>query len=366
MGSFTRTVRVRTVLGAIGTGFYACAIVAAGLQWGVTRLAASLFGVGLDGVVASAGFTINPFIEELAKIAPLLAAGWWLRSKQQWGATDFVLMASGFGAGFGLFEAFGRYGQFLSTFTPFPGGYVRPSSFFPPFIPNLSGTIFSWIPAPVTKVDVSAVEPDVAPHMVWSSIAGLGIGLFFKTKTRFRILALLLVAVAGVDHAVWNYQATESLLNAGFYDTYGTSLIEPLTNIFQPARPAFWIWPLVAITTATIIDITALRRTRSNLARYIRIEPTLTQRFASNIAYAKLKPFWTIPIIWRYALTQRSASYSLDQGSETLANALTTDHQFLQQTNNRNAWRPTTVKTIWTQHRQNRPIKPAQILLFGI
>ena len=198
LGSLTRTVRIRSVVGAVAVGFYACATVSAGLQWLLTRLAVQFLDAGLNDVVITAGYTVDPIIEEVVKVVPLLAAGWWFRSKSQWGVTDFVLMGSGFGAGFGLFEMFARYGQFLSRFSDFPGGFVRPNTLTPPFIPNWSNTVTSWLPASVSQLDLSAIEdaPAMAPHVVWSSIAGLGVGLFFKAKTRFRVAGLLLVLVA--------------------------------------------------------------------------------------------------------------------------------------------------------------------------
>ncbi len=361
LGSFTRTVQARVVLGSIAVGFYACAIVAVGLQWGFTRLAASLFDVDVNDVVASAGFTVDPFIEEFIKIAPLLIAGFWFRSKQQWGVTDFVLVGSAFGAGFGLFEAFARYGQFLSKFTTFPGGHVRPNSFFPPFIPNFSGVISSWIPAPVTSVDIIEPAPDVAPHVVWSALAGLGVGLFFKAKSPIKMIGLLLVVVVSVDHAAWNYRVAESLIDAGFYTTYGASLIKPFGGISTGIQPVFWVWPLVAVVVASLFDLTVLRRNRPSLGRLIQTQSTRGLRLKSYVSYALQKPIWTAPIVWRFILAQRSACYALDYDSDMLARALVEDADVVQQTNNRDAWRHATLRAVWHQRRQIRPIAPARV-----
>ncbi len=190
LGSFTRTVRVRAVLGAIAVGFYACAAVAVGLQWGVTRVAAVVSGGELEAVVLTAGFTIDPLIEEVVKITPLLVAGWWLRSKSQWGVTDFVLIGSAFGAGFGLFEAFARTGQNLAKFKPFPSGGYTQTSLDPARIPDFGDIVTSWLPRPVDQPGLFNLEtgPTVAPHIVWSSLAALGIGLFFRLKNPARFL----------------------------------------------------------------------------------------------------------------------------------------------------------------------------------
>src|SRR5262245_61097576 len=62
LGSFARTVRVRTVLVAIAAGFYACAILAILLEWSWIYLAAWLIGQPTAGVIPTASYTIDPFI----------------------------------------------------------------------------------------------------------------------------------------------------------------------------------------------------------------------------------------------------------------------------------------------------------------
>src|SRR5262245_39850088 len=71
LGSLTRTVRTRTVLTAIAVGFFACAPLAVLLQVTWIRIAASLTGAYVGGVVATASYTADPFMEEILKVLPL-------------------------------------------------------------------------------------------------------------------------------------------------------------------------------------------------------------------------------------------------------------------------------------------------------
>src|SRR5260370_42613046 len=71
LGSFARTVRVRTALTAMAAGFYACAAVAVVLELAWIRPAAWITGTPLSGIVQRASYTADPFIEEFVKLMPL-------------------------------------------------------------------------------------------------------------------------------------------------------------------------------------------------------------------------------------------------------------------------------------------------------
>ena len=73
LGSFARTVRIRTVLMGMVSGLYSCAAVAVVLELAWTGLAAWITGIPLRDVVQTASFTTDPFIEELVKVLPLAA-----------------------------------------------------------------------------------------------------------------------------------------------------------------------------------------------------------------------------------------------------------------------------------------------------
>lgn len=98
-------------------------------------------------------------------------------------------------------------------------------------------------------------------HLAWSAIAGLGVGLLVRGRGPVRLLGLLLVAFVGADHAAYNYD----LRHPGDSGV-GGHLAAP----FVTAEPLLWLWPLLALTAAIVVDVPWLRRAR-NLASDLRL-----------------------------------------------------------------------------------------------
>ena len=71
LGSWTRSVRLTTLLQAVALGAMVCAPVAVALEWALTRAVAAMSSRSLAGVVATARWTYDPVVEELVKLAPL-------------------------------------------------------------------------------------------------------------------------------------------------------------------------------------------------------------------------------------------------------------------------------------------------------
>ena len=69
LGSWGRSVRLTTLLLALGLGVYACGIVAVVLQIAWTRGFAAVTGSSLYEVVGVAAYTVDPVIEEVVKVA---------------------------------------------------------------------------------------------------------------------------------------------------------------------------------------------------------------------------------------------------------------------------------------------------------
>src|SRR5689334_10462839 len=111
LGLPARTVRASTLLLAAASGVYACGLAVAGLEVGYTRLVAGLTSTPLSTVVETASFTVDPVIEELVKLLPLLVVLLVCRRyRAQWGLTDYPLLGASIGAGFSLLEATLRFG----------------------------------------------------------------------------------------------------------------------------------------------------------------------------------------------------------------------------------------------------------------
>ncbi|GAA3572033.1 hypothetical protein GCM10022419_061130 [Nonomuraea rosea] len=120
LGSATRTVRLGTLALAVGSGLYGCAMIAVLLQFVYTRSLSALTGRGLNDIVTIAGYTVDPVLEELVKITPLVVIGCRSRARVQWRLTDHLLVGSALGAGFGLMEALLYYGGRSGAALAFP------------------------------------------------------------------------------------------------------------------------------------------------------------------------------------------------------------------------------------------------------
>jgi uncharacterized membrane protein len=110
LGSAARSVRAGTLLLAVGAGVYGCGVLAVIVEYAWTHLRANATGVPVYEVVATASYTVDPFVEEIAKVVPLLLLAWGARARLQRGLTDYLLLGAATGAGFGLAEAVMRFG----------------------------------------------------------------------------------------------------------------------------------------------------------------------------------------------------------------------------------------------------------------
>jgi RsiW-degrading membrane proteinase PrsW (M82 family) len=303
LGSPTRSVRAGTLLLALGAGLYGCGVLAVGLQFAWTRLFAAATGVRLHEVVRVAAYTVDPYVEEIVKVLPLLLLAWSVRARWQRGLTDHVLLGAATGAGFGLLEALVRFGSRTGSAIATPGGWVLPVSLSPPMIPSPWQTVTSWLPAPVNSSDLFAFGSGAGTdlHLAWSAVAGLGIGLAVRGRGPVRLAGPVLVLLAGADHAAYNYDLLHP--DSSFVG-------DLLSGPFVAARGALWLWPLLALATAVLLDRRALRRGRDQA-------PDLRLRRERSGGLPVLQPArylrqglpWTLLVVPRFVLLRRSALY---------------------------------------------------------
>src|SRR2546423_13082131 len=90
------------------------------------------------------------------------------------------------------------------------GGWVLPVSLAAPTVPGPGQILGSWLPVGVGSsglVGGGGPGDNIDIHLVWSSVAALGLGLVVQSRRPQRWLAgLLLVALAGADPAAVNTQ----------------------------------------------------------------------------------------------------------------------------------------------------------------
>ena len=247
LGWAARTVRFRVLVLAMLAGLYAAAPAAALLQVAWTRAFAALSGVPLAEVTTTASYTLDPLIEELAKVAPLVVLWWALRSlRRQWAATDFVLAGAAIGAGFGLAEDLLRYADQAVRAVHLPaGGWIIPVGLNPPTVPGIGHLLGSWLPAGVAGGGVLGSVPGDAidVHLVWSSLAGLGVALAVRQgQRRIRLAGLALVLLAAADHAAFNTQGV-----AG-------ELARALATPLNATRGLIGLYPLAVLAFAVWLD----------------------------------------------------------------------------------------------------------------
>jgi hypothetical protein len=199
LGSLTRSARIGTLLLSVPVGLYVCGPVAVGLQLAYTRGLAAATGVPLYQVVTTASYTVDPLIEELAKVLPVLVVACWSRVRRQWGLTDYLLLGAGCGAGFGLAEDLLRYSHQADKALAAPGGgWMIPVNLSVPHVPDLGQILSAWLPAPVGDLDLFSTAPigGLDLHLIWSAAVGLGVGVLLRTRWWIRPLGLLPIAAA--------------------------------------------------------------------------------------------------------------------------------------------------------------------------
>lgn len=305
LGSITRSVRIGTLMLALATGLYGCGVVAVALQFGYTRLVAAVSGHPMSAVVRTASYTVDPFVEEIVKVAPILLLAWFTRGRWQRGLTDYLLLGAALGAGFGLLEALMRFGHRAGNAIAVPQGWVLPVSLSPPVIPGPGSALTSWFPAPVGNDSLFLLTdgPGTNSHLVWSAIAGLGIGLLVRGRGRVRLIGPVLVFLVGWDHAAGNYD-----LSLG-HNSVGDLLSAP----FVAAQSWLWLWGLIALITAVILDLRGLGRARGRApALTLRRESAGVAGAAVLARYTKTGLPWTLLVVPRFVALRRAALYAHD------------------------------------------------------
>ncbi len=302
LSSPTRSVRVSTVLLAIAVGVYGCGIVTVLLEYAYTRTVSDQpHGGTLLNTVKTASYTVDPVMEELIKITPLLVAAWNVKIRRQWGLTDYVVTGAALGAGFGLLEAVARFGLDAARAISHPGGgWVIPDSLQAPWIPGPDQVFAAWFPAPFTTLDFGGAHPaaDASPHLVYTAVAALGVGILVRGRRWLRALGLVPIATACAHHMLVNYAAAQP----GTRDTQ--SLVEDLNGIL-------WTIPLAVLAIAMGADMWQIRRAKRTVPGVLlREERAGRTGFAALTGYGLWCVPWSTLIALRFARMRRALFYA--------------------------------------------------------
>src|SRR5689334_12609820 len=153
LGSPTRTIRWRVVLLAFLAGVTVCVPLALLLEMVWTRLFAGMTHQSFIDALDIAGYSVDPFIEEVVKLLPLMIACLIPAVRRQLGLVDIILICAALGAGFGLTEfilnmshRFDRAidARFQDVW------YMQIGVFGVGVVPGLGKTLTSWLPSGVS------------------------------------------------------------------------------------------------------------------------------------------------------------------------------------------------------------------------
>jgi RsiW-degrading membrane proteinase PrsW (M82 family) len=308
LASFARTIRVRTVLAALAVGLYACAPGAALLQIAWARSIAWMTGESLHHMAGVATYTIDPFIEEIVKVLPVLVLLMVQSIRRQWSITDCVLTGAAVGSGFGLAENLYRFGASPYQALTVHGGWSLATSLALPFVPSIRTTLTSWLPPGTSAGDIFfpgiSGQPWVNLHLAWSAIGGLAVGLMrLRPGVVGRIAGALLLLYIGLDHAAWN--ATGA---------YGSSVRELLVAPFASQRGLLVFLPIAAFAVAWWLDRRRQNPTRSDQP-VLKAEVAAPSPFIGTLRAAVSRLPWSLPRAYGFVRLRRAYNSALASGA---------------------------------------------------
>ncbi|MFC5244044.1 RNase A-like domain-containing protein [Streptomyces atrovirens] len=294
----TRSVRLSTVLIAFAVGVYGCGVATGLLELAYTRLYEDRSGLSLVKVEAITSYTVAPWLEELVKVSPLLLVGLSPKVRRQWGLTDFVVVGAALGGGFGLLEAVLRFGLDVDRTLARDGGWIIPDSLFPPYVPSPDEVFTAWLPAPFGQLSTGdALVAETFTHLVWTSVAGLGAGLLWRSRGWVRLLAAGPVLAAAAHHTLNNYVIQKS----------GGQAEQCLETLDAKA----WAAPLVCLAVAMVVDARQLHRGKRAMPDVLLpSERADGDSMGALLRYATWSAPWSLLIALRYLRLRRSLLYT--------------------------------------------------------
>ncbi|MER6141632.1 PrsW family intramembrane metalloprotease [Streptomyces sparsogenes] len=306
LSSPARSTRVSTALLATAVGVYGCGVVAALLELAYTRNVAEATGEPLAKVVETASYTVDPVIEELIKVAPLLLVGWNIKIRRQWGLTDFVVLGAGLGAGFGLLEAVARYGLEAERAISHPaGGWIIPDSLRAPYVPGPEQVFSAWFPAPQGTLELGDLSPaaGTSPHLIYTALAALGVGVLLRARGWVRALGVLPLVATSALHMLTNYAAAHPT------DRDAASRVDAFQGML-------WAVPLVCLAVAMAADLWQVRRAKPVVSGVLLHAERAGRSGLSALAgYAAWCVPWSTLIALRFARLRRSLFYGVTGGA---------------------------------------------------
>lgn len=301
IGSWGRSLRISTLLQGITVGFLVCGFVTVALQFGWTRIAAALTSIPVSDVQRFAAWTFDPFLEEILKVAPLLLLALWRpRIQKQLGYTDHLLYGAALGMGFELLESALRYSRLTMFAGDYGGTFVVDGSIGGIVtVPNIWESLFTWQPVPAAFEGFLGDGGDSIQHLVWTALAGVGVAWFARWKGPRRLLGLLPLLLASLDHA--NFNARIQFPDAG----WGSDLL----SWFGSQLP--WIL-VVALLGAVAADrVIQVRGRRLSPEVLLPGESSTPLGVVQSVRSAFTGFPWSTWVVWQVVLSRRAAMFAV-------------------------------------------------------
>jgi hypothetical protein len=202
-----RASRVSTILLAFVVGAYGSGVLVLVVSLAWWRIGVETGGVPGE-VAESVSRHVIPPLEELAKIAPLLLAGW-LGMRRQWGLADFAVLGAATGAGFGLLEALIQAPPDPASLTALDEGWMGQArlSLTAPYYASPEQVLTSWLPGATGVVEIGMSwegTTGTSRHLLWGPLGGLAVGLLLRARSWRKTLCLPLLGATITHHWMAN------------------------------------------------------------------------------------------------------------------------------------------------------------------
>lgn len=304
VGSWGRSLRITTLLQGIAVGFLVCGFITVTIQFAWTRLAAALTSTPVYDIQRFASWSIDPFIEEIVKVAPLiLLALWRPRIQKQLGYTDHLLYGAALGMGFELLESALRFSRLTMFSNEYAGRFFVDGNLSGIVtVPNIWESLFTWQPSPAAYQDLLGSGSDSIQHLVWTAFAGAGVAWFARWKGPRRLLGLLPLLLVSLDHA--NFNMRIQFPDAG----WGSDLLAWVASQFP------WIL-VVALLGAVAADrVIQVRGRRMSPEVLLPGEPATPLGVVQTVKSAFAGFPWSTWVVWQVVLSRRAAMTAATAG----------------------------------------------------